>query len=267
MNSHTLRPGSGPLVVSVPHSGVFVPDQIRERLTPAARGLPDTDWYVDRLVQGSVPETATVLVATHSRMVVDLNRPADNTPLYPGQAGTGLVPQTLFDGTPAWTHPPGAGEIATRVSTVWQPYHQALREALDAARERHGFAILWDAHSIRSRVPRLFEGRLPDLNLGTHSGAACDPTLQTIAAAVLSAKRANNVLFSHVVDGRFRGGHITRHYGRPVDGVHAIQLEMAQSTYLDEGADVPAPWEPERAGALMETLAALADALDGWRPE
>lgn len=272
MNSHTLRPGSGPLVVSVPHSGTFVPPDIRDRLAPTARGLPDTDWYVDRLVEAATPAEATILVATHSRMVVDLNRPADNAPLYPGQAGTGLVPQTLFDGTAAWTHPPDADEIAVRVSTVWLPYHQALRAALDTARRRHGFAILWDAHSIRSCVPRLFEGRLPDLNLGTHSGAACAPALRAIAADAIAAdaiaaKCADHDGFSHVVDGRFRGGFITRHYGRPADNVHAVQLEMAQCTYLDEAAEVPAPWDSRGAAPLVETLAAFAHALHSWRPE
>jgi N-formylglutamate deformylase len=253
-----LRRGSSPLVVSVPHAGVFVPPELAADLSDAARAVPDTDWHVDALVAFVLELDATLLVATHSRFVVDLNRPPDDAPLYPGQAGTGLVPETLFDGTPAWTRPQ---DPAPRVDAVWRPYHAALEHALEVARVRHGHAVLWDAHSIRGRVPRLFEGTLPDLNLGTNSGASCAPGLRAAAAGALEASP-----FSHVVDGRFRGGFITRHYGRPDAGVHAVQLEMAQHCYLDESAPPPPPLDRVRTAALDRTLRAFAEALLAWRP-
>lgn len=260
MHPLTLHRGASPLVVSVPHAGTFLPDAVAADLAPAARGLPDTDFHVDKLVAFARDLDATVLVATHARMHVDLNRPADDTPLYPGQAGTGLVPETLFDGTPAWTRPLSAADKARRVEAVWRPYHDALRESLDAAKARHGHAVLWDAHSIRGRVPRLFEGRLPDLNLGTNGGRSCAPSLRDAAAAVLAAAP-----FTHVVDGRFKGGHITRHYGQPDAGVHAVQLEMAWHAYLDERA-LPPVWDPARAASLVRVLRDFAQALLGWRP-
>jgi N-formylglutamate deformylase len=260
MTPFTLHRGTAPLVVSVPHAGTFLPDAVAADLAPAARDLPDTDFHVDKLVAFAGDLGATVLVANHARMHVDLNRPADDAPMYPGQAGTGLVPETLFDGTPAWTRPLTGEDKARRVEAVWRPYHEALRESLDAAKARHGHAVLWDAHSIRGRVPRLFEGRLPDLNLGTNSGASCSPGLREAAAAVLAAAP-----FTHVVDGRFKGGHITRHYGQPDEGVHAVQLEMAWHAYLDERR-VPPAWDPARAASLIRVLRAFAEALLGWRP-
>jgi N-formylglutamate deformylase len=260
MHPLRLHIGPSPLVISVPHAGTWLPPAVAEALSPAARDLPDTDWHVDQLVAGLEDLGATVLVATHARMHIDLNRPSDDTPLYPGQAGTGLVPETLFDGTAAWTRPPTADDKAARVEAVWRPYHQALRDALDRAKARHGHAVLLDAHSIRGRVPRLFEGRLPDLNLGTNSGASCAPSLRRAAAAVLAAAP-----FTHVVDGRFKGGHITRAYGRPEDAVHAVQLEMAWHTYVDDRR-MPPVWDAPRAQSLRRVLGDLARALLGWRP-
>lgn len=252
--------GSSPLVISVPHAGTWLPPAVAASLSPAARDLPDTDWHVDKLVAGLEDLDATVLVATHARMHVDLNRPSDDTPLYPGQAGTGLVPETLFDGAAAWMSPPTDEDKAARVETVWRPYHQALRDALDRARTRHGHAVLLDMHSIRGRVPRLFEGRLPDLNLGTNSGASCAPALRRAAAAVLAAAP-----FTHVVDGRFKGGYITRAHGQPDQDVHAVQLEMAWHTYMDDRR-MPPVWDAPRAAALRHVLRDLARVLTGWRP-
>ena len=260
MHPFSLHRGPGPLVVSVPHAGTWLPEDVAARLAPAARVLPDTDWHVDKLVAGLEDLGATVLIAHHARMHVDLNRPSDDAPLYPGQAGTGLVPETLFDGTPAWIRPPTPDDKAMRVEAVWRPYHQALRDALARARDRHGHAVLLDAHSIRGRVPRLFEGRLPDLNLGTNSGASCAPSLRRAAAAVLAAAP-----FTHVVDGRFKGGHITRAYGQPVERVHAVQLEMAWHAYTDERS-MPPVWDAARAQSLRRVLRDLAGVLLRWRP-
>jgi len=257
-----LTRGDSPLLVSVPHAGTRIPEAIRTGLTEAARhGVPvDTDHFVDRLY-AFVPQLGgSLLVAQMSRWVVDLNRPSDNRPLYPGQAGTGLVPTTRFDGSPIWQREPDAADIQGRVRAWWQPYHRALADELARKQARHGFAILFDAHSILSRVPRLFDGRLPDLNLGTNGGASCDPALRLRVSDHLG--RLGD--WSHVVDGRFKGGHITRHYGRPAHGVHALQLELAQAAYMDESR--PPAWDGDRAAPLIGVLEELLQEVVRWRP-
>lgn len=251
--------GSSPLLISVPHAGVFVPDDVVSALRPAAALLPDTDWFVDRLYAFAAELGASVLVARASRMVVDLNRPADDAPLYPGQAGTGLVPETLFDGTTAWHDPISAADRDRRVRDWWRPYHDRLRATLDQIKQRHGHAVLWDAHSIRGRVPRLFDGRLPDLNLGTYGGRSCAPSLQAAVEAEL-----DHGGHTWVSNGRFRGGHITRHYGDPANGVHAVQLEIAQEAYMVEE---PPTWDGARASALQPTLVRMLTAARDWRPD
>jgi len=251
------------LLVSVPHAGRFVPATLAVGMAELPTHLPDTDHFVDRLYAFAKELGVSLLVAHWSRWVVDLNRPPDNTPLYPGQAGTGLVPHNRFDGTPIWSkgHVPDADEVARRTTRAWQPYHQALQAELERIRSHFGHVVLWDAHSIRSEVPRLFEGRLPDLNLGTNSGRSCAPLLrQKVARRIASFPT-----WTHVIDGRFRGGHITRHYGQPSQHIHALQLELAQATYMDEQAHPPI-WEPDRAAALQQDLAALIDEVAAWRP-
>lgn len=229
-----FQPGRSRLLVSIPHAGTHLPPGLAARMTTAGRALPDTDWHVPRLYDFLAEEGASVLVATHSRYVVDLNRPADDGPLYPGQAGTGLCPLQTFDGADIWLPgaAPDAAELARRVEQYWQPYHQQLRGAIEALRERHGSVLLWDAHSIRSRVPRLFAGELPVLNFGSNGGRSCDPGL----AAQLMACAGREPRHPAVLDGRFRGGHITRAYGDPARGVQAIQLELAQRCYMDEAS-------------------------------
>jgi N-formylglutamate amidohydrolase len=255
------QPGSTPLLVNVPHAGLEVPRDIASRLTPAGAELPDTDWHVHRLVEAAAAGSgATVMSARHSRYVIDLNRGRDDKPLYAG-ATTGLVPTELFDGRPVYADdPPDAAEIAARIDDYWQPYHDKLAGELEALRQRHGHAILFDVHSIRSRVPRLFEGRLPDLNLGTYEQRSCAPALQASVAERLAAADG----FSSVVNGRFKGGFITRHYGRPADGVHALQIEIAQACYMDETA--PRAYDPESARPLTAVLGDLIGLLTQWRP-
>jgi N-formylglutamate deformylase len=243
------------LVVSAPHAGTHIPAAIKQHLTPIGQRATDTDWHVDKLYDFVTQLGVTLLVATHSRTVVDLNRDPAGTKLYPGQAETTVCPTETFDGEPLYAGtPPSAQDIAQRVQAFWQPYHDTLRQELDRIKQLHGSAILLDAHSIRQSVPRLFAGKLPDLNYGTNSGAAADPEL--VARAM---KATENRGFSQVLNGRFRGGHITRHYGDPVQGIHAIQLEMAQTTYLDE-AD-PETYRPARAAPLIATLENLIEAL------
>jgi N-formylglutamate deformylase len=250
-----LRGRDARVVVSVPHAGVFLPDNIRERLTPVGRRVTDTDWHVDKLYAFTEELGVSLIVATHSRTVVDLNRDSAGGKLYPGQVETTVCPTETFDGERLYKGPaPDEAEIAGRIEKFWRPYHEALRGELERIRQLHGAAVLLDGHSIRQSVPRLFDGKLPDLNYGTNGGASADPAL---VARALAATEGSG--FSQVLDGRFRGGHITRHYGQPRQGIHAIQLEMAQTTYLDETD--PETYRPELAAPLIATLRRLVQAL------
>lgn len=253
---YTLIEGTRPLLVSLPHGGLYVPPDLRERLAPEALAMPDTDWHVGRLYDFVHAMGVSVLAATHSRYVVDLNRPPDDAPLYAGPT-TGLCPTVLFDGTPLYRpgSAPDAAEVADRRRRYWQPYHDALAAELARLRARHGYALLFDAHSIRSRVPRLFEGRLPDLNVGTYDGRSAAPELLEAVWAVCAGAAG----YTSVVDGRFKGGYITRHYGAPARGVHAIQLELAQPTYMDE--DPPWAYRADRAARLRPVLERLLTTL------
>lgn len=232
MEIFTLHKGTLPLLVSVPHDGTFVPDDIAARLTPQARRVPDTDWHIARLYEFARGLGASMIVPTHSRYVVDLNRSEDDVSLYPGQNTTGLCPVVRFSGEPVYRdgQEPTSDEIAARVETYWRPYHEALRGELARIRAEHGRAVLWEGHSIRGELPFLFEGRLPDMNLGTADGSSCSPGLQERLEAVLAAQDE----YDFVVNGRFKGGHITRHYGDPVAGVEAVQMETSQRAYMDE---------------------------------
>lgn len=245
MEIFTLESGRAPLLVSLPHDGGHIPDALAARMTPAARTAPDTDWFVSRLYAFARELGASILRPNHSRYVVDLNRPPDDVSLYPGLNTTGLCPSVRFTGEPVYLpgQEPDAAEVAARVERYWRPYHDALADELARLRARFGRALLWDGHSIRGELPFLFEGRLPDLNLGTASGTSCTPALQARLASVL----ASQTRYSHVINGRFKGGYITRHYGDPARSVEAIQLELAQSTYMDEGT---ASYLPERAERL-----------------
>lgn len=261
-----LERGDGPLVISMPHCGTDLFPGLAERLTDEALTLRDTDWHIPRLYGFAKDMGATLLSARYSRYVVDLNRASTGESLYPGQATTGLCPDVMFDGTPLYRdgQAPDEAEVAQRVEAYWHPYHDALAAELERVKARHGFALLYDAHSIRSHVPRLFDGRLPDLNLGTARGASIDPQLAAqVVAAMESAATAEGL--TCVTNGRFVGGHITRAYGQPANGVHAIQMELAQDRYMDEEAP-PFAYRPDRASSLQRVLTALLDAFAGWRP-
>jgi N-formylglutamate deformylase len=253
---YEYTPGSAPLLISFPHSGTHVPPAILARLSPAVRDLPDTDWFVPELYDWAADLGAATLRATHSRYVVDLNRPPDGAPLYPGQRETTVCPLETFDGELLYAagDEPTTAEIAARIATYWQPYHERLATLTRELAARHGYCVLWDAHSIRAQVPGLFAGVLPDLNLGTADGRSCSPARAAALAAVLAAQSG----FTQVVNGRFKGGYITRHYGDPARGVDAVQLEIAQSAYLEE-ARVPR-FERERAAPLSTLLRTLVGA-------
>lgn len=251
-----FRAGTRPLLISMPHVGTHIPTALRPRLTDAALQVPDTDWHLEQLYDFASALDVSLLVATHSRYVVDLNRPPDDANLYPGQDTTGLCPLDTFDKAPLYRRhedQPDGAEIAARRDAIWRPYHDQLQTELQRLQVRHGRAVLWDAHSIRSMVPRFFDGRLPDLNLGTAGGTSCDPALADGLIRI-----AQSSVYSAVLNGRFKGGHITRHYGQPARGIHAVQLEMAQSIYMDETP--PFAYRPERAAQVSPCLRKLLEA-------
>jgi N-formylglutamate deformylase len=251
-----LRQGTRPLLISMPHVGTHVPPALAARFTPEARQVHDTDWHLERLYDFADAIGASVLVATHSRYVVDLNRPPDNQNLYPGQDTTGLCPVDTFNKTPVYADgdEPDEAEIIARREAIWQPYHQQLQVELNRLKAAHGTVVLWDAHSIRSVVPRFFEGKLPDLNLGTANGASCAPELAQTLLNIGTAASA----YQSVLNGRFKGGHITRQYGDPGNCVHAVQLEMTQSTYMQES--MPFDYLPEQAIRVQPHLQAMLEA-------
>lgn len=251
-----LHRGTAPLLVSLPHDGSEIPPDIAARMTPEARRAPDTDWHVARLYAFARELGASVLVPRFARYVVDLNRPPDDVSLYPGQNTTGLCPAVRFGGEPVYGagQDPSTGEIAMRVERYWRPYHAALREELGRLHAAHGRALLWEGHSIRgSDLPYLFDGRLPDLNLGTAGGASCAPATQARIERALQAQDG----YDFVVNGRFKGGYITRHYADPARGIDAVQLEIAQRTYMDEATF---EYDDSKASRLQPVIRALITA-------
>ncbi|AMO99877.1 N-formylglutamate deformylase [Collimonas arenae] len=257
-----FRRGHLPLLVSMPHAGEYIPPEIAANMTPVALQIADTDWHMPLLYDFLHEIGASVLVATHSRYVIDLNRPRDNVNLYPGQDTTGLCPIDTFHKEALYQDgkQPDDTEIQRRITSHWEPYHNQLQNELQRMRAEHGVAMLWDAHSIASVVPRFFEGRLPDLNLGTASGASCAPELAQ--QLQLIAALATDDGYSHALNGRFKGGHITRHYGKPEQNIHAVQLEQTQLTYMEE--QLPFAFDEERAARVRPTLRRFLQTMLTW---
>jgi N-formylglutamate deformylase len=253
--TYTLHTGTLPLLISIPHLGTQLPPEFAAQMTDTATITQDTDWHLDRLYAFARTMGASVLQAHVSRYVIDLNRPPGGESLYPGQTTTGLCPVETFHGAPLYAPgaEPDAAEQERRLQGYWMPYHQALAGELERLKAGHGAVLLWDAHSIASVLPRLFEGQLPDLNLGTNSGQSCAAAIIERVAAV-----ALDSAFSQVVNGRFKGGYITRHYGQPAQNVHAIQLEMSQCLYMDEAA--PFGYLEYRATSVQPLLQAMLQA-------
>ncbi len=256
----SFKRGTTPLLVSIPHAGVHVPRSVNDRLTPEVCHLPDTDWFVGRVYQWVADIGGGMLTANYSRYVIDLNRPPDDAALYAGP-GTGLLPEQTFDGKALYLKgmEPEKDEVRKRLKQYWMPYHEKLYSELTELKHRFGHAVLLDAHSILSEVPRLFDGTLPDLNLGSFQGDSADPGLVSACMAALGA----DPHFSLVLNGRFKGGYITRNYGCPGNGIHALQLEMAQSTYMVEE---PPTYDKSRAGKLVPVLQNLVNTLINWTP-
>ena len=252
----TLERGSSPLLVSMPHIGTAIPPELQHAYTPEALKVEDTDWHLHDLYNFLPELGASVLRPHFSRYVIDLNRPPDDAPMYPGASNTGLCPTHFFSGQALYrpAQAPLPDEVQRRRTVFWQPYHNALFSELARIKARHGFALLWDAHSIRSQIPWLFEGKLPDLNIGTVSGKSAHPA---ITNAVANACRALPHLTT-AVNGRFKGGYITRHYGQPAHDVHAVQLEMCQSLYMQEVA--PYAYAPDLALKIQPLLMNMVSA-------
>ncbi len=254
---YRFRQGTKPLLISMPHVGTFVPPALAARLTEEAQQVPDTDWHLEQLYNFADELGASVLVATHSRYVIDLNRPPDGASLYPGQSVTGLCPVDTFDNTPLYAKGdvPDEVEIAERRDAIWHPYHAKLTEELGRLRTAHGVAMLWDAHSIRSVIPRFFDGVLPDLNLGTAKGASCNPELAQTLLEIASTAPG----YTGVLNGRFTGGYITRHHGVPEKNIHAVQLEMTQRTYMQEA--LPFNYLPDVAAGVQPHVKRMLEAV------
>lgn len=259
---YTLQRGTTPLLVSLPHVGTHIPPALAEALLPRALQTEDTDWHLDRLYAFATELGASLLVPRHSRYVVDLNRPSDNQPMYAGANNTELCPTRFFTGDALYRdgRAPSEAEVRERVARCWQPYHDALHGELQRLRAAHGHALLWDGHSIKSELPWLFDGRLPDLNLGTAGGASCAPALRQALSGVLRSQGE----FSVAIDGRFKGGHITRHYGRPGDGIHAVQMEQCWSSYMRESP--PFTWDAAHAARVQPLLRRLLQTMLDWTP-
>lgn len=259
---YTLHRGQTPLLISFPHVGTVIPIDQHYRYTERALEVEDTDWFLDRLYAFAADRGATLVVPRLSRYLVDLNRSSDNAPMYPGQNNTELCPTRHFSGDVLYRDgfAPDASEIARRVTHCWQPYHDALRDELALLKSVHGHAVLLDAHSIRSELPWLFKGQLPHMSIGTVNGSSCAPTMRAAVTHVFAAQSE----FSHVLDGRFKGGHITRHFGKPGEGVHAVQLEMCWRAYMRQTP--PYRWHDAQAARVTPLLREFVETLLGWTP-
>ncbi len=254
--------GDSPLVLGLPHTGTDMPDDCLARLNATGRAMADTDWHIDRLYAGLAPDATTVRTPVH-RYVIDVNRDPAGASLYPGQNTTGLCPLTDFDGQAIYLagQAPDAEEIAQRVARYHAPYHAALAAELSRVKALHGFALLYDCHSIRSTLPFLFDGRLPDFNIGTNEGTTCARALSDLVMDICEKAEG----YTAILNGRFKGGWTTRHYGRPAEGLHAVQMELAQSTYMAEAA----PWTYLDAPATRTRshLENILVTLSDWRPQ
>ncbi len=258
-----VRRGDAPLIVSIPHAGTDIPADIEARLASPWLGRKDADWWVDRLYDFAVGIGATAVRTGMSRTVIDVNRDPSGASLYPGQATTGLCPTETFDGEALYRDglAPDEAEIQARRAAVFEPYHAALASEIERLRGQHDHVVLYEAHSIPSVVPRLFEGELPNFNIGTNSGRSCDPALTSAVESV-----CDSTDWSRATNGRFKGGWTTRNYGQPDRGVHAIQMELACRGYMAEpnGPLTPQSWpsayDPGRAAPMRATLARILDA-------
>jgi N-formylglutamate deformylase len=251
-----IKRGNSPVILGFPHTGTDVPTEIWANLNEEGRKLRDTDWHIHRLYEGLLPDVTTVR-ATFHRYAIDANRDPSGASLYPGQNTTGLVPLTDFDNQPLWSKEPNGQEIERRKTLFHAPYHEALAAEIERVKAIHGVAILYDCHSIRSNCPFLFDGVLPDFNIGTDNGKTCAPEFEEAVFEICRSATG----CSSILNGRFRGGWTTRHYGRPETDVHAIQMELAQKTHLATEAP-PFAYEEAKADRLRVHLGAILKRLE-----
>ena len=251
-----ISKGTSPIILAVPHAGIHVPENIKRRFNDTGHAIADTDWHVDHLYDGLLPN-ATLVRATFHRYVVDANRDPSGQSLYPGQNTTGLCPVIDFFGTPIYKdgEEPDAGEIEHRRLTYHAPYHAALAMEIERIRDECGIAVLYDCHSIRSQIPFLFDGKLPDFNIGTNNGTTCAPLIEGRVSEICQ----NASDYTSILNGRFKGGWTTRHYGNPERNIHAIQMELAQSTYMHEAP--PWTYDHDRAHDLRVKLEKILNGL------
>ncbi len=258
-----VRHGNVPLILSFPHTGTELPAEVASRVVSPWIARKDADWWIDKLYAFAAELDATMVHTAISRTVIDVNRDPSGVSLYPGQVTTGLCPDTTFDGEPLFL--PGeettAADIAERRTRYFEPFHAALAQEIDRLRAQHGIVVIYDCHSIRSRIPRMFEGELPVFNIGTNNGTSCDDELE---ATVERLCRHSD--FSHVLNGRFRGGWITRHYGEPSRGVHVVQMELSCRGYM-RGQPVPVternwptPYDESYAQPIRKVLRSVIEA-------
>jgi N-formylglutamate deformylase len=259
--SHNFRLGTIPLLVSFPHNGSLILEDIAQTMTPEGRSSRDTDWFLDRLYDLPELQSASFLIAEFSRYAIDLNRPSTDESLYPGQTTTGLIPKVRFDGSPIYLGKgPDEKETQRRIKEIWTPYHDRIHSEMNRMVDHFGTAVLIEAHSIASVVPKLFDGSLPDFNLGTNRGVSCSTDLEASVASVLN----NQNQYSHVVNGRFIGGYITRQFGQPKKNWHALQIELSQATYLDEST---LEWDDTKASQVQSVFRNIFQAVTTWIQE
>ncbi|WP_300032082.1 N-formylglutamate deformylase [uncultured Roseobacter sp.] len=253
--------GDSPLIMCLPHTGTDIPPLYWKRLNDNGQMLRDTDWHLDRLCKGLAPQ-ATVVRARFSRYLSDVNRDPDGQPPYPDKLNSNLIPYADQDGVPIWDTPPMLREISALRAAFFVPYHAALQGQIARVQSRFGHAVICDCHSVRSRIPHRSDGQMPDLNIGTRGGTACDQRLSARVAAICQTTSQYTTAF----DGRFQGEWVTRRYGRPARGVHLIQIEIAQDNYLAEEAE---PWEYDevKAEPLREVLRSVLNEMSDWYPD
>jgi N-formylglutamate deformylase len=259
MQVYKFTPGTTPLIVGMPHAGSILPDEIAAAMTPAALAQMDIAWHVNRLYDFAPALGAAVLASRYSRYVIDMNRSPDGLNLFAGKGNTGLCPVERFDHEPLYRDDmtPDEAEVEARLNRYWRPYHDRLGNELKRLRERHGVAVLFDAHTIRSEVGRFFTGEVPQLNLKSGGGKCAAPDLVRRLAAICAS--ADD--YTHVVDGKYKGGYIVRHYGDPANGVHSLQLELVQATHMDESSF---EYQPEKAEGIRRFLRPLLEEILSW---
>ena len=255
-----IKQGLSPLILCFPHTGPYIPDAINDTLNEQGREKADTDWHLHALYDGLAPEATSIRTCIH-RYVIDCNRDPQGKSLYPGQNTTDLVPLTDFDGLPLHKQVPTPSQINARLRDFHRPYHTAIETQIERVKAAHGFAIVYDCHSIRSNIPFLFEGTLPHFNIGTNEGKTCAPSIEK--AVYTLCEKAQN--YSVVLNGRFKGGWTTRHYGLPDTNVHAVQMEIAQRSYMIE--TTPWTYETNKAQSLRSHLKEILDELTNWNPQ